>query len=160
MILGILWAALSGALVGVQNLFNNRVNEHTSVWTTTTLVLGLGFAASLAMGLVFEGGELLRPKPMQTWFWFSGLIGVGVVVCMVQGLRRLGPTSAVLTAMTSQLGFAMIWDAFGWFGLDRVPITPTRLIGALAIAGGLFLFQLGGVRNAEAAVPPAAEAEA
>ncbi|GJM69272.1 hypothetical protein HMSSN036_14880 [Paenibacillus macerans] len=55
MVLGILLALVAGSLVGIQNIFNNKVNEHTGTWTTTTLVLGLGFAASFVIGLLLEG---------------------------------------------------------------------------------------------------------
>lgn len=55
MLTGILLSLIAGALVSLQNIFNAKVNEHTGSWTTTTLVLGMGFAASLVMGLIMEG---------------------------------------------------------------------------------------------------------
>jgi len=144
---GVLFALLAGTLVGMQNLFNARVNEAVSGWTTTVMVLGTGFAASLAAGLAFEGSGLFRVDGFRSWHAFSGLLGVGVVICMVQGVRRLGPTFAVSVAMTSQLGFALLWDSLGWFGLDRVPFSPTKALGALVIAGGIFVFRLDALRS-------------
>lgn len=144
MILGILLAMIAGALVGLQNVFNSKVNERAGTWSTTTLVLGMGFLASLTIGFLVEGKHLFTLQPMQTWYWFSGLIGVGVVISLVQGMRLLGPTYAVSIVVTSQLGFALLWDSLGWLGLVKVPFTMKQLVGVLVIIGGVILFKVGG----------------
>lgn len=144
MILGLLLALVAGSLVSVQNIFNSKVNEHSGSWATTALVLGLGFAASLSMSLIVEGKDTFRIfNQMQPWYWFSGLIGVGVVICLVQGTRILGPTYAISIVMTSQLGFALLWDSLGWLGLEKVPFTLNQLVGVLIIIGGIIVFKKG-----------------
>ena len=141
MIVGILMALAAGTLVSLQNLFNNKVGAAVSSQTTTALVLGMGFSASLAMGLLFDGGGLFAVKPMETWFWFSGLLGIGVVFCMVNGMKLLGPSVAVSIAMTSQLLCALWWDSVGWFGLEKVPFTWLKAIGIAFLIGGLLLIK-------------------
>lgn len=148
MILGLLLAFVAGSLVGIQNIFNNKVNVHAGSWSTTTLVLGLGFAASLTLGLIFEGKGMFALQNMQPWFWFSGLIGVGVVVCMVNGIKLLGPTYAIAIVLTAQLGCALLWDSLGWLGVEKVPFTINKLIGVLVILGGVIVFKFGGARKA------------
>jgi transporter family-2 protein len=144
MFLGLLFAIIAGSLVSLQNIFNSKVNEQTGPWATTTLVLGMGFLASLTMGLIFEGGHLFNLQNMKPWYWFSGMIGVGVVVCLVQGIKRLGPTYAIAIALTSQLVFALLGDSLGWLGLNKVPFTMNQLIGVLVIVGGIVVFKFGG----------------
>lgn len=144
MLIGILLSVIAGALVGMQNVFNSKVNEHVNSWATTTLVLGMGFLASLLIGLVVEGTDMFSLHHMQPWYWFSGLIGVGVVTCLVQGIRLMGPTYAVSIAMTSQLAFALLWDSLGWFGLEKIPFSANQLIGVLVIVAGIIVFKLGG----------------
>ncbi|WP_144554582.1 DMT family transporter [Bacillus sp. X1(2014)] len=144
MILGLLFAIIAGSLVALQNIFNSKVNERAGSWATTTLVLGMGFLASLTFGLIFEGEQLFHLENMKTWYWFSGMIGVGVVVCLVQGIKRLGPTYAIAIALTSQLLFALLGDSLGWLGLNKVPFTLNQLIGVLVIVGGIVVFKFGG----------------
>ncbi|QMV39878.1 DMT family transporter [Cohnella cholangitidis] len=144
MVQGLLLSIVAGSLVGLQNIFNSKVNERAGTWTTTALVLGLGFLASLAFGLLFEGNQLFAMQNMKTWYWFSGMIGVGVVVCLVQGIKLLGPTYAISIALSSQLGFALLWDSLGWLGLEQIPFTFKQLIGVLVIVGGIVLFKFGG----------------
>lgn len=62
MLLGLSWAILAGSMVSLQNVFNSKVNEHVNPWSTTTLILGLGFLASLLSGFVFEGWDLFNCK--------------------------------------------------------------------------------------------------
>lgn len=147
MFLGLFFAVLAGLLVGLQNIFNAKVNERAGTWATTALVLGLGFLASMTLGLVFEGSGLFILDNMKTWHWFSGLIGVGVVVCLVQGTRLLGPTYAIAIVLTSQLGFALLWDSLGWFGLEKIPFTFQQLVGVLVIAGGVIVFKFSGTKE-------------
>ena len=94
MAIGILLALLGGAFVCLQNTFNANVKKQVSVWSTTALVLLLGFLASLAAGLAFEGSRLFEFQA-QPWFWFSGILGVGVVACVTQGVQLLGPSRAI-----------------------------------------------------------------
>lgn len=147
MLAGLVLALIAGSLVSLQNIFNNRVNEKTGSWSTTTLVLGMGFVASFGMSLVVEGKATFSLHNMEPWYWISGLIGVGVVICLVQATRLLGATFAISIVMTSQLGFALLWDSLGWLGLEKVPFTMNQLIGVLVIVGGILVFKLGGKRE-------------
>lgn len=151
MIVGLLLALTAGALVSLQNIFNSKVNEHAGTWTTTTLVLGMGFLASFGIGLLLEGKHLFSLANMQPWYWFSGIIGVGVVISLVQGIRLLGPTYAISIVLTSQLGFALLWDSLGWFGLEQVPFTSKQLFGVLVIIAGVIVFKVGGGRAVQKA---------
>ncbi|AIQ13033.1 DMT family transporter [Paenibacillus durus] len=146
MIQGLLLALVAGSLVSMQNVFNSKVNEHTGSWATTALVLGMGFAASLTFGLIFEGGRLFSLENMKPWYWISGVIGVGVVICLTLGIRLLGPTYAISIVLISQLGSALWWDSMGWLGLNKVPFTFRQLLGVLVIVGGILVFKLGGGR--------------
>lgn len=139
--MGIVMALAAGSLISVQTMFNNKVNEAVSSQTTTALVLGMGFLASFCMGMLFEGTEYFTLRPMKTWFWFSGLLGIGVVTCVVKGVKLLGPSNAILIVMASQLICALWWDSVGWFGLETVPFTIQKAIGVIVLIAGLILFK-------------------
>lgn len=142
MAIGILLALSGGVLVCLQNIFNANVKQHVSVWTTTALVLFLGFFGSFAAGLAVNGMDLFRFQA-EPWFWFSGVLGVGVVVCVTQGVQSMGPSRAISIVMVSQIFFGLMWDTAGWFGLEQVPFTWQSLAGIVLISAGIVLFQLG-----------------
>ena len=141
MALGLLFAVMAGTLVGIQNIFNSKVDEKAGSWPTTTLVLGLGFLASFILGLFFEGGKMFDLQQMKGWYWFSGLLGIGVVAGIVQAIKHLGPTFAISIVLTSQLGFAVLWDSLGWMGLEKVPFTWQQFLGVLVIIAGTLVFK-------------------
>ncbi|APP16927.1 MULTISPECIES: DMT family transporter [Bacillus] len=142
MIIGIILAVTAGALVSLQTIFNSKVNEQTGSWSTTTLVLGMGFIASLLMGLLLEGTGMFQLRHMEAWYWISGAIGVGVVICLVQSIKRLGPTYGISIVLTSQLGCALLFDSLGWLGLEKVTFSFTKLLGVLVIVAGILVFKL------------------
>ena len=143
MLIGILLAALAGAVVSLQTVFNNKVNEKTGSWTTTTTVLGMGFLCSFIVSLIVEGKNTFELQNLQTWQWFGGVIGVGVVFCLVQVMKRLGPTFTISIVLTSQLGTALLWDSLGWLGLEKIPFTFNKLLGVLVIIAGILVFKFG-----------------
>ena len=143
MIIGLLFAVMAGSLISLQNIFNSKVSERAGSWATTSLVLGLGCLASMLLGLMFEGNQLFHFHNMRLWYGFSGVIGVGVVTCLVQGVRLLGPTYAISISLTAQLVFALLWDSQGWLGLEKVPFSVKDLIGVLVIVIGIVVFKFG-----------------
>lgn len=145
MIVGFIFAIIAGALVSLQNIFNSKVNEQLGSWYTTTLVLGMGFFASLCIGLINEGQHFLTFKNMKLWYWFSGVIGVGVVTCLVHSIRLLGPTYAISIVLASQLVIALLWDSLGLLGIAKIPFTFNQLLGVMVIVGGIIVFKFGGL---------------
>ncbi|OCT13342.1 hypothetical protein A8709_03565 [Paenibacillus pectinilyticus] len=141
MIVGVLMAIMAGAFISIQTMFNSKVNEAVSSHSTTALVLGMGFLASISMGFLFDGTGLFSVKSMQPWFWFSGLLGIGVVTCVVNGVKMLGPSYAISIVMVSQLLCAVWWDSVGWFGLETVPFTIQKAVGVTVLICGLLLYK-------------------
>ncbi|NGZ74735.1 DMT family transporter [Saccharibacillus alkalitolerans] len=150
MAFGLLLAAFAGAMVALQTIFNNRTDIHMGSWATTTWVLGMGFLASLACSLIFEGGRTFQLQHMQPWYWFSGMIGVGVVICLVLGVKILGPTFSVSVTLTAQLGFALLFDSMGWLGLEKVDFDWKQIAGVAVLIGGIYVFKFGGKKKTEA----------
>ncbi|PGL71521.1 DMT family transporter [Bacillus sp. AFS055030] len=145
MLYGLLLSLISGALIGLQNIFNSKVNERTGIWVTTTFVLGMGFLASFLMGLLFDGKQLFILHNMKKWYWISGIVGVGVVFCLTKSTKILGPTYAISIVLTSQLMSALLFDSRGWLGLERVGFSFKQLIGVLLIISGILIFKLSGM---------------
>ncbi len=150
---GILLALLAGSLVSLQTVFNSKVNEKTGSWSTTTMVLFTGFLASFLISILVEGKNTFSFQHMQPWYWVSGAIGVGVVFCLVQGMKLLGPTFAISIVLTSQLSFALLFDSMGWLGLEKIPFSWNQLLGVLVIVGGIVLFKFGGSKSNTAEKP-------
>lgn len=147
MITGILLASLAGLLVSVQTVFNSKVNVYNNSWSTTTLVLGMGFLASFVLGFIVEGRGMFNLEGLKLWYIFSGLIGVGVVFCLVHAMKNLDPTFAISIVVTAQLGTALLWDSLGVLGLEKIPFSWNKLLGVIVIVLGIVVFKLGDFRR-------------
>jgi bacterial/archaeal transporter family-2 protein len=141
MVIGIIFAVVAGIFISVQNIFNSKVSEHAGPWETAILVLGLGALASFIIGLFVEGTNIFVLENMELWYWFSGLFGIGIITCIVLCIRLLGPTFAIAIVLTSELGFALLFDSFGWLGLEKVPFSWNQLFGVLVIVSGIYVFK-------------------
>jgi transporter family-2 protein len=139
-VLGLLLALVAGAFIGLQNIFNRHLNVHVSGWAATSFVLLTGSFASLIFGLIFEGMNLFNFSGMQPSYWFFGLVGIGVIFCMMMGMKKLGPTKAVIISVIAQLSCSLFFDAIGFLSLPQVDLTWKDIVGLLLMFVGIYVF--------------------
>lgn len=142
MILGVLLALVAGAFIGLQNIFNRHLNEKVSPWFATTFVLLTGSIAAFIIGLLLEGANIFNTSGMKTSFWFFGLVGVGVIYSMMQAMKKLGPTKAVLISIIAQLTFSLIFDVTGFLTLPQVDLKWADILGVVLIIVGVVIFNM------------------
>lgn len=140
MILGVFLALVAGAFIGLQNIFNRHLNEHVSSWAATTFVLLTGSIASFIFGLLLDGVNVFDISGLKVSYWFFGLVGVGIIYCMMQAMKRLGPTKAVLISIIAQLTFSLIFDVTGFLTLPQVNLKWEDIIGVVLIILGVLVF--------------------
>jgi transporter family-2 protein len=82
-------------------------------------------------------GEALRSP---WWYWVGGG-GMGVVVVLTITIvtPRIGATATIGLLIAGQLAMGVAIDRYGWFGLERVPLTWPRAFGVLLLAAGALL---------------------
>jgi len=137
--LAVVLAAVGGALIATQGAlfgpFSERV-RNVMVMALWVHVAGAIFAGAIVLLGRYELGITeLRNAP---WLLLAGVAGVGIVASVgaVVGYLGLGTTLAVLTGV--QLLIALLLDASGI--LERtVELSPSRLLGAAMIVGGVLL---------------------
>lgn len=107
--------------------------------------------ANFAVGLVgLVAATLLlgsRPAPgtvgqVPLWAWFGGLLGAAYVASVTLLGPRIGGLTLVAIVITGQLVAGLTVDHFGVLGYPRIPVTPTRWLGAaLLLAGALLVMR-------------------
>ena len=104
---------------------------------------GVGFAALLILTLAIgQGAALARATGTAPVLWVGGLLGAAVVWAMLWSVPTIGILTAFAALLLGQLGAALVLDAIGAFALPVHPITPTRILALLLVAGGLILSRL------------------
>ncbi|WP_114164986.1 DMT family transporter [Exiguobacterium sp. TNDT2] len=140
MIVGIICSAVAGAFISVQAAVNAKMNVYLGAWATTVLVFIVGLLGSL-VPLVLFGGNLQGLFDISPIYALGGLLGVGVVFCVMRSIQLLGPTLSVSIILVSQLIWALVVDLSGAFGMPQLSLSPGQVIGLMVLLLGVIVFK-------------------
>jgi transporter family-2 protein len=73
------------------------------------------------------------------WLWLGGVMGAIVVTSITFTAPRIGTFATIGLLIAGQLAMGVIIDAFGLFGLEKIPVTPARIAGLALLAAGALL---------------------
>ncbi|KAB2864898.1 MAG: DMT family transporter [Exiguobacterium chiriqhucha] len=140
MIVGIICSAVAGAFISVQAAVNAKMNVYLGAWATTVLVFIVGLIGSL-IPLILFGGNLQGLFDISPIYALGGLLGVGVVFCVMRSIQLLGPTLSVSIILVSQLIWALGVDLSGAFGMPQLSLSPGQVIGLMVLLLGVIVFK-------------------
>jgi transporter family-2 protein len=132
----------AGAGAALQATLLSIIGRRVGVLAATTMaaVVGLvGIAvATLVANRTLSGVAAAMREP--TWLWIpGGLLGVAVLATLTFAPPRLGTFGTFALLIAGQLAASVLIDTLGWFGMDRVPLSVTRLAGLALLASGAAL---------------------
>ncbi len=139
--LGFIFAALAGAAMSVQGVFNTRLSEKIGLFESNTIVQGSAFLIALIVMLVFGKGDITKVGEVNKLYLFGGIIGFVITLTVMLAIKNLSPTVAISVILIAQLLVAAIIDAFGLFGSEKVPFTLTKYIGIGLMIAGVIIFK-------------------
>lgn len=139
---GILIALLSGALMSVQGVFNTEVTKQSSLWVSTGWVQFSAFLVCAAAWL-FTGRDSIGAlwQVDNKYTLLGGVIGAFITVTVIQSMGALGPATAAMLIVISQLAVAYVIELFGMFGVDRQPFEWRKIMGMLIAIAGIVIFK-------------------
>lgn len=73
------------------------------------------------------------------WMYLGALTGVFIVLAVVVAGPRIGVVATSALLIAGQLVAATAIDRFGWFGLERVPLSWERVLGLALLGAGALL---------------------
>ena len=139
---GILIALLSGALMSVQGVFNTEVTKQSSLWVSTGWVQFSAFLVCAAAWL-FTGRDSIGAlwQVDNKYTLLGGVIGAFITVTVIQSMGALGPATAAMLIVISQLAVAYVIELFGMFVVDRQPFEWRKIMGMLIAIAGIVIFK-------------------
>ena len=128
-------AGLGGAVqIAVQGRLGERVGSMEAVATAAVVGCAVALSALLVArrSLAGVGDAIAGPK----WQLLGGLMSVFIVLAITVTGPRIGIVATSAFLIAAQFGLAAVIDRYGWFGVERVPVTWPRVLGiALLLAG-------------------------
>lgn len=135
--LGLMIALVSGALMSVQGVFNTQVTKASSIWAANIFVQFSALLVCLAVWLCADRSPLLSVfKVEPKYMLLGGAIGAFITYTVIKSMDMLGPARAVMLIVIAQLIVAYLIELFGMFGVEKQPWEWRKALGmAIAIAG-------------------------
>ena len=131
-------AGLAGA---VQAAVMGEIGERAGIFPA----LAFSGVVSVVLGLVLlliakqsvRGLVDVAREPL--WLWTGGALSVLIILAITVASPRIGLAATIGTIIALNLAMAALIDRFGWFGLDRIGIDWTRVVGLLLLGAGALL---------------------
>ncbi len=134
-------ALVIGGVVAAQGPLNSHLARSTGGLPATAIALGVSFVALLILTAIagqFGGfGDVTRAPAYA--IVGGGLAGALYVGSIVWTVRALGVTGLSAATLAGQFAAALVIDQFGWLGVERSPITASKLAGVALLAAGTYL---------------------
>jgi transporter family-2 protein len=141
---GFLIACISGALMSIQGVFNTGVTKETGPWLTNSFVQLTAFIVCAGFFLFTEQGKVPVGdlfKVDHKYMLLGGVIGAFITFTVIQSMASLGPAKAILAIVITQVLVGYLIELFGWFGVEKVPFSVSKLIGIVIAIAGLIVFK-------------------
>ncbi|MFY9413931.1 MAG: DMT family transporter [Tepidanaerobacteraceae bacterium] len=133
----LLIAFLAGVAMAGQGTMNSALGKAIGLSESTFVVhltATLAMAAVLILGL--GDGNWSNYDSIPWYYYFGGLIGVGITYGVVISIAKLGAAIATTSIIVGQVLTACLLDHFGIFGLEKSPLSWLKLLGVGLLALG------------------------
>jgi transporter family-2 protein len=125
------------AQVAVMGRFGERIGVLPAFAFAAALTAAIGLVLLLLARRSLAGYAHAVGSPR--WMWIGGLMGAIVVLGITFAAPRIGTTSTVGIFVFAQFAAAAIFDRYGFFGVDRIPLGAARIAGLVLLGLGAAL---------------------
>ncbi|MDQ4082588.1 MAG: DMT family transporter [Actinomycetota bacterium] len=126
-----------GVQAAVMGKFGERIGVVEAVAFSSVVTTSVAFASVLVYRQTLSGvADGLRAPP---WLWIGGVMSALIVFAIALAPPRIGTTTTVALVIAGNLVGAVVIDRYGLFGLERIGLTWTRVVGVLLLAVGAAL---------------------
>jgi transporter family-2 protein len=129
--IGGLGGAVQAAIMG---RFGDRIGTVEAFAFSTAVTAGISLAALLVARQSLAGYAAGLRSPL--WLWTGALMSAIIVAGLTFASPRIGTTATIAILVAGNLVMAAAIDQFGWFGLDKIPLTWPRVLGLVLLALG------------------------
>jgi transporter family-2 protein len=135
------FAATGGVAVGIQVGINAELGKRIGVIETVTLT-AIGTIVVLVPILLLARrgiGGLSGLSETPPWLWVGGILGAIALSALVFPPQEIGSLATIAVFLAGQVAMGLVVDALGLFGVERAPITASRVTGVVLLAAGAAL---------------------
>ncbi len=136
-------ALVGGVLVAAQGPIYARLADGLDHNLLAAAFLAF-LTATVFLGLIVLVSGVSLPQPsglarMPAWVWLGGLFGAYQVMVSMTAVPRLGVVSFIMIVVLGNMLGSAVYDQFGWFGLERRPLSIGAILGICIAFLGVLL---------------------
>ena len=139
----ILLGVLCGVMIFTQTTINSQLREHVeSPYTSSLISFLIGTILLLFLTIIMEGQLLPSSETLQSMEWWSylgGALGIYVVLSAILVFPRIGGVQTVAIPIFGQMLMGLLIDYFGWFAIDKRPLSLLNIMGVIILSIGIVL---------------------
>jgi transporter family-2 protein len=136
----IAFALVAGLAGSIQIAVNGTLGRRIGVLDAAAFGSIVAAVVIVAAALAVRNGEgigaALHAPP---WLWMGGLMGAVIVTGITYSPPRIGVFATIGLLIAGQLVMGALIDAFGLFGVERIPLDISRIAGLALLSGGAVL---------------------
>lgn len=130
-----------GGMLAMQAPINGALGGHIGKLQAALVSFVVGTTLLTLIVFVFAGGiSAGTGVGSLPWYYFiGGLLGAGYIATVIFTVGTLGAGGITAATISAQLVTSILLDQIGAFGLEKQPVTLTRLAGVGFLAVGTYL---------------------
>ena len=131
-------AGLAGAIqAALMGRFGERIGVVEAVAFASVVTMLVAFTTLLVVRQTVAGAaEGLRAPP---WMWLAGVMSAFIVFALALAPPRIGTTTTIGILIAGNLVMAAVIDRYGLFGLEKIGLSPVRVLGIVLLGVGAAL---------------------
>jgi bacterial/archaeal transporter family-2 protein len=136
----VLLTAITGGMIALQAPINSGLGRAVGTFQGAFLSFAIGTVFLAAIAALSGGfGGLAEARNVAPHYLLGGLLGAAYVTTVLVTVRTLGAGGVTAATIAGQLAMSVAIDHFGWLGVERQPISLSRVGGLVLLTAGTFL---------------------
>ena len=130
-----------GVVLAVHLAMNGRVGSVlNNARVGNALFWCIGAVGALAIGLTgWQNGALGPLKQVHPVLLTAGVMGACLVFAIAWLIPQVGAGPVMITLLAGQILGGLLMSHYGWLGSPVQPVTLTKVVGVVAMIGGVLL---------------------
>lgn len=133
----------AGSMITVQSVLNATLGKKTGNLGSVLVLTIVSISVLLLLIPLIPGSANFKGIPdWSEWYLYAGgVLGIVILAAPIFLLPRIGATSTLTAMVMGQLVLALVMDQLGLFGIPKIEITLTRVIGLILLIVGALLIK-------------------
>ena len=138
--LAVVLTAIVGGILALQAPINSGLGRTTGSIAAALVSFTIGTLVLLVVVAVAgEAGGLTSTFDVRWYYLIGGVLGAIYVTTALITVRSIGAGGVAAATITGQLAVSVLIDRLGLLGLERTPLSASRIAGVGLLLAGTYL---------------------